>query len=86
MDIKIAATRIKELVDLRLAEYDNTSNSFVSDTTDVGYWHIVTVLENIESGEIADEKAHRWLGWAQCAIVAAGIGTLTEMKEINHKA
>lgn len=48
--------------------------------------HVVSMLERIECGEIAGEKAHRWLGWAQAACVAAGAGTLDDMKEINHAA
>lgn len=48
--------------------------------------HVEDMLERIDSGEIAGEKAHRWLGWAQAACVAAGAGTLDDMKEINHDA
>lgn len=30
-------------------------------------------------------KLGRWLGWAQCAVVASGVATLEEMKEINKR-
>jgi hypothetical protein len=32
----------------------------------------------------SDAKLGRWLGWAQCAVVASGVATLTDMKEINQ--
>lgn len=48
--------------------------------------HVRGMLERIECGEITGEKAHRWLGWAQAACVAAGVATLDEMKQINHAA
>lgn len=35
--------------------------------------------------EFSDAKIGRWLGWAQCAVVAAGLATLDEMKAINQK-
>jgi hypothetical protein len=28
-------------------------------------------------------KRCRWLGWAQCAVVAAGVATLDQFKEMN---
>jgi len=48
--------------------------------------HVIGMLESIEKGEIRGEKANRWLGWAQCAVVASGAGTLDEMKVINRSA
>ena len=48
--------------------------------------HVDDMLKRIETGEIKGEKAHRWLGWAQCAAVAAGTATLDDMKAINHAA
>jgi hypothetical protein len=51
-----------------------------------GYVHVHSMLVQIEDGGIAGEKAHRWLGWAQCAAVAAGASVLDEMKAINYAA
>lgn len=51
-----------------------------------GYEHVQDMLLRLELGELGGEKAHRWLGWAQCGVVAAGAGTLEEMKNINHAA
>jgi hypothetical protein len=36
--------------------------------------------------EFSRGKLGRWLGWAQCAVVACGAASLDEMKEINRKA
>jgi hypothetical protein len=44
--------------------------------------HIKSMEERIEPG-FSEAKVGRWLGWAQCAVVAAGLATLDEMKTIN---
>lgn len=51
-----------------------------------GKAHVTDMLHSIEDGTIAGEKAHRWLGWAQCAIVASGGGALDDMKAISVAA
>jgi hypothetical protein len=54
----------------------------------VGFDHLVDMLEIIElapDGTFSESKIGRWLGWAQCAVVAGGYATLQEMKEINRK-
>jgi hypothetical protein len=48
--------------------------------------HVRDMLMRVANGEITGRKAHRWLGWAQCAAVAAGVGTLEDMKAINKAA
>lgn len=48
------------------------------------YWHLQGMVERARAGEFSDAKLGRWLGWMQCAVVAAGIGlTLEDMKRIN---
>jgi hypothetical protein len=44
------------------------------------------MLCKVVDGDITGEKAHRWLGWAQCAVVNSGAATLEDMKKINHAA
>jgi hypothetical protein len=48
--------------------------------------HVAEMLGKISSGEISGYKAHRWLGWAQAAIVAAEVVTLEDMKAVNMLA
>lgn len=48
--------------------------------------HMVWMLRRILSGDVSGEKAHRWIGWAQCLAVMLGLGNLEEMKAINHEA
>lgn len=49
------------------------------------YWHLQDMVERAQAGEFSEAKLGRWLGWMQCAVVAAGIGlTLEDMKEINR--
>lgn len=50
------------------------------------YWHLQDMVERVDPDTFSEAKLGRWLGWAQCAVVAAGIGlTLDDMKEINRK-
>jgi len=42
---------------------------------------VLNIPDLVQEGRI--EKAHRWLGWLQCAIVMGGGATLAEMKAIN---
>lgn len=79
MDIREAARRTREHVQGR------TEDGWPKGGM-CGRAHVTWMLERIEAGEIAGEKAHRWLGWAQCSVVAAGAGALDEMKEINCAA
>lgn len=54
--------------------------------TGEGMNHCLYMLQQIRLGFVSGEKAHRWLGWAQCMIVHAGMGSLRMMKEINLEA
>jgi hypothetical protein len=56
------------------------------------YWHLQDMVEraaaamNMPGAEFSAAKLGRWLGWMQCAVVAAGIGlTLEDMKQINRR-
>ncbi len=54
-----------------------------SDVEELSSDHIQYMLLSIFYGKVTGYKAHRWLGWAQCAIVSSGIGNLKMMKNIN---
>lgn len=52
--------------------------------SDVGLGHLRSMLETVETSEFSEAKLGRWLGWAQCAVVAANVGvTLADMKALN---
>jgi hypothetical protein len=51
----------------------------------VGMEHLYEMLSTVENSHFSDAKLGRWLGWAQCAVVAAGVATLEDMKQINLK-
>ena len=54
--------------------------------SDLGLSHLRVMMETVEKSEFSDAKLGRWLGWAQCAVVAAHVGvTLADMKELNMK-
>jgi hypothetical protein len=46
--------------------------------------HQIEVLEKIINGEVTGEKAHRWIGWAQCALTINGIGDMNVYRAINY--
>ena len=51
--------------------------------TDLGLAHLRSMAERI-TPEFSESKLGRWLGWAQCALVASGVGvTLDDVKRIN---
>lgn len=51
---------------------------------ELGLAHLRSMYEQASSSDFSDAKLGRWLGWAQCAVVAAAIGLgLEDMKQIN---
>ena len=48
------------------------------------YWHLQDMVERAQAEGFSEAKLGRWLGWMQCAVVAADLGiTLDDMKQIN---
>lgn len=64
-----------------------------ADDKDIGYDHLVSmyqkIADNFSPGDsqptFDDGKLGRWLGWAQCAVAAAGYATLDDMIALNRK-
>lgn len=55
--------------------------------TDMGLAHLRDMLSAAQAANFPPDKLGRWLGWAQCAAVAADIGlTLADMKAVNVRA
>lgn len=51
-------------------------------TLGLSYEHLLQMRFEMDS--MTDrEKLNRWLGWAQCAVVAAGCASLEDMKKLN---
>lgn len=48
--------------------------------------HLHWMLIALMTEEVTGDKAHRWLGWVQCAIVVGGGATLEQMKAANKRA
>lgn len=48
----------------------------------LGLNHLRDMRSRIEPG-FSEAKLGRWLGWAQCAVVASGVATLDDMKRMN---
>jgi hypothetical protein len=48
--------------------------------------HLTYMVEEIVSGRVQGEKAHRWLGYIQGCVVMSGGSTLEEVKLVNYQA
>jgi len=79
MDIKIAAKETQIQI-LEVPAWRTTQDA------SLGRLHVSGLLDYIISGKVTGEKANRWLGWAQAALVMTGYKTLADVKDINHKA
>ena len=54
--------------------------------SDLGLHHLRSMLATVNASKFSDAKLGRWLGWAQCALVAADVGvTLADMKALNSR-
>ncbi|WP_343929754.1 hypothetical protein [Tsukamurella strandjordii] len=55
--------------------------------SDLGLSHLRGMLATVEAEPAAfsPAKLGRWLGWVQAAVVAAGVGTLDDMKAISNR-
>jgi len=52
--------------------------------------HLINMYHRMREREDENDpmsygKKCRWLGWAQCAVVASGAATLEDMKRINER-
>jgi len=57
----------------------------VIEVDELSFLHLCSMLERMQEGNFSYGKQCRWLGWAQCAVVAAGCATLEDMKQINMR-
>lgn len=54
--------------------------------SELGLEHLRQMNATVQASDYSASKVGRWLGWAQCAVVAADIGlTLNDMKQINMR-
>lgn len=52
--------------------------------SELGLDHLRSMLTTVSRSKFSEAKLGRWLGWAQCALVAADVGvTLADMKTLN---
>jgi len=59
-----------------------------SDNPDLDFPHLWDMYQRVinEPEAFSEAKLGRWLGWIQCAVVAADVGlTLEDMKDINTR-
>lgn len=52
--------------------------------SDLGLAHLRAMVTAVGESTFSEAKLGRWLGWAQCALVAADVGvSLADMKQLN---
>lgn len=67
---------------IELAEKRGMSPAGNEEDDGLGLDHLRDMRTRIHSS-FSQAKLGRWLGWAQCAVVASGVATLDEMKALN---
>jgi hypothetical protein len=76
MDVRKAAKETAKLIKrIDLSTHD----------PEYGKLHLLHMSDQVISGEVTGEKAHRWLGWIQACVCVGNGANLEELKEINHK-
>lgn len=78
MDTRVAAANCRPYVE--------KATNLPEEDYSIGRDHLHYMIDEIEAGRVAGEKAHRWLGYLQGVLVAFGAATLEEMKETNLQA
>ena len=46
--------------------------------------HLLWMLDQIDSGKITDEKAHRWIGYVQGVVVMCRMTEVEDMRDLNR--
>jgi hypothetical protein len=88
MNVLQAAEDTIALMEKRLAEGALPHTMSIAGPT--GTIHLLDMLyqmrrSNKEEPPMSYGKANRWLGWMQCAVVAHGLASLQEMKDMNRE-
>lgn len=52
----------------------------------LSYDHVKDMQRQMHEQPMDEGKLNRWLGWAQCAVVASGCALLDDMRRINKQA
>ena len=73
-DAKIAAQETDKLID---------ATNLPPSNSEYGKDHLHEMVNKIICGEVSGEKAHRWLGYLQGAVVVGGGADLEQVKMIN---
>ena len=80
MNVKVASERM--LQKLATTSVGNAKRDAKGKSSEHASW----MLYGIAWGYVEEEKAHRWLGYAQGILVSNTIFSLEAVKKINHEA
>lgn len=51
-----------------------------------GRSHLRWMLHQIDTNQVKDDEAHRWIGFVQGALAAKGLSSFNEMSKLNKRA
>lgn len=84
MDVQLAAADTRRLLHAKLRGTTITLHENPARAEDgLGLGHYAWLLDQVARAEVTGDKAHRWLGWAQCGLAVEKLVTLTELKTVN---
>lgn len=77
MNLKIAVKKLLPMI---------RNGKWYHATEDYDKNHILFMCNEIYLGKVTGEQAHRWLGYIQGVLVAVGITTVEQMKQLNKSS
>lgn len=89
MDVVVAAQNTVDTVKKRATVPDYFERIIASPRRSdrgTGLEHSVWMLQQIATGAVTGEKAHRWLGYAQGVLCEAGFINLQDAKQANYRS
>ena len=84
MDVRVAARKTLELVDLHYKLRGDERPPSERQTEGNTIPHAEWIVEQVAKGNVCGDKAHRWLGYGQGVLVVLGVMTLSQAKLINY--
>lgn len=83
MDVRIAAQNTLTVLSKSDKLESGTLPMPVRTDDGIELCHQIWLLDQVKTGKVTGEKAHRWLSWAQGVLAACGLITLTDAKYCN---
>jgi hypothetical protein len=76
---------VKFLATTMIAHYFRGINPSKDRHNASGRSHLLWMLGQVEQGKVEGDKAHRWIGFVQGALVTKGLATTPGLERINSR-